>query len=119
MREVLLISNDWYYNKEYMEGMEKSNNLEGFEKVNLPHANIELPYNYFHEEDFQFVSCYKYPLNLKEEYKGKVVIVHFEGVMAYAKVYLNGQFLGEHKEAIRLLISESILIMIGRLQIIF
>ncbi|MGB4387183.1 MAG: glycoside hydrolase family 2 TIM barrel-domain containing protein [Caldicoprobacterales bacterium] len=97
MREILLMSNNWYYNKEYQEGMEKSGSLEGFEKVNLPHTNVELPYNYFNEEDFQIVSCYKYPLDLKEEYKDRIVYVHFEGVMAYAKVYLNGEFIGEHK----------------------
>lgn len=97
MREVRLISNDWYYNEKYEEGMDKSNCLLDFEKVNLPHTNVELPYNYFHEESFQIISCYKYPLNLNKEHKDRVIYLHFEGVMAYAKVYLNGQLVGEHK----------------------
>ena len=32
---------------------------EGFMRVNLPHMNKEIPYNYFDERDYQFVSCYR------------------------------------------------------------
>ncbi|HZJ82575.1 MAG TPA: glycoside hydrolase family 2 TIM barrel-domain containing protein, partial [Clostridia bacterium] len=97
MRKVISLNNGWYFKRDYEEGLEKSNSLEGFEEVNLPHTNVELPYNYFHEKSFQIVSCYKYPIELGEEDKGRILYVHFEGVMAYAKVFLNGAFLGEHK----------------------
>ncbi|SKA79805.1 beta-galactosidase [Caloramator quimbayensis] len=97
MRKILSLNNNWYYKKGYEEGDEKINGLKGFEIVNLPHTNVELPYNYFDEKIFQFISCYKYPLILSEEFKGKKIYIKFNGVMAYAKVYLNGVFLGEHK----------------------
>ena len=97
MRKVTAINNNWYYQKSYQDGMEKRRDLEGFEKVNLPHANIELPYNYFDERLYQIKSCYKYPISIPREERGKRIMLHFEGVMAYAKVYLNGVFLGEHK----------------------
>ena len=93
MREQVMFSNDWFFNVAYEEGMEKSQSLEGFESVNLPHSNVELPYNYFHEEDFQIVTIYKKPLSLSEDLKDRLLFIHFEGVMAYAKVYLNGELL--------------------------
>lgn len=97
MREQVMFSNDWFFNVAYEEGMEKSQSLEGFENVNLPHSNVELPYNYFHEEDFQIVTIYKKSLSLSEDLKDRLLFIQFEGVMAYAKVYLNGELLEEHK----------------------
>lgn len=98
MRRVFDINNNWYFKTPYEKGI---NNLsimvKGLEKINLPHTNIELPYNYFDEKDFQIESCYQYPLNISKEYKDKVIYIHFEGVMALAKIYLNGVYLGEHK----------------------
>lgn len=97
MRKIININNDWYYKTQYENGLENLNSLNGFEKVNLPHTNVELPYNYFNEEDYQIISCYKYPFSISGEYKDKIIYAHFEGVMAYAHVYLNGYFVGEHK----------------------
>lgn len=97
MREIISLNNGWYYRAEYVDGMESQADLAGFTQVNLPHTNIELPYNYFDEKSFQFQSCYKYPLRLPRHAAGKVVYLHFAGVMAYARVYLNGFFLGEHR----------------------
>lgn len=97
MRHIISLNNNWYYNNSYNEGIEINSNLKGFTMVNLPHTNVELPFNYFDEKTYQIVSCYKYPLQIANEYKGKVIFVNFEGVMAYSKVYLNGSFVGEHK----------------------
>lgn len=68
-----------------------------FEKVMLPHMNKEIPYNYFDEKMYQFVSCYRNHFNLDSKYKGKKVFIDFGGVMTYAKVYLNAHYLGEYK----------------------
>lgn len=97
MRKTISLNNNWYFAKHYHQGMENSGDLEGFEKVNLPHTTVELPYNYFDEKVYQIVSCYKYPLQLTKDHMGKPVYVHFEGVMACARVYLNGEQLIEHK----------------------
>lgn len=67
-----------------------------FETVDIPHANKELPVNYFDERDYQFVSCYRKVFDCKKK-AGERVFLHFEGVSCYAKVYLNGAFIGEHK----------------------
>jgi beta-galactosidase len=97
MRKIIPINNNWYFKANYEEGYEEVDDLGSFEIVNLPHTNIELPYNYFDEKMYQIKSCYKYPLNISEEYRGKAIYLHFEGVMAYAQIYLNGLYMGEHK----------------------
>lgn len=97
MREIIDLNNGWYYKAEYHEGMEQQDDLSGFTQVDLPHTNIELPYNYFDEKNFQFQSCYKYLLQIPRHAQGKVCYLLFSGVMAYARVYLNGSFLGEHR----------------------
>lgn len=97
MRNIIPLNNNWLFKKEYESGIEKTSNIEGFEVVNLPHTNVELPYNYFDEKCYQITSCYKYLLNIPEEYKGRLMFMHFEGVMSYARVYLNGKIIGEHR----------------------
>jgi len=96
MRYVQQINDDWLFLPQYAEEMEQVNADEsGFLPVRLPHTNRELPFNNFDERDSQFVSCYRKHI-LWEERAGKRVFLHFEGVMAAAKVYLDGEFLQEH-----------------------
>lgn len=97
MRKIIDINNNWYFTLDYIEGMERDNSIEGYEKVNLPHTNLELPYNYFDEKSYQRKSIYKYLLDIDEDYQGKNIYVSFQGVMTYAKVYFNGEFVGDHK----------------------
>ncbi|MDP4189366.1 MAG: beta galactosidase jelly roll domain-containing protein, partial [Bacteroidota bacterium] len=40
---------------------------------------------------------YRKHFSLGKEYSGKKVFVEFEGVQKYCKVWINGQYLGEHK----------------------
>ncbi|MCP4403127.1 MAG: glycoside hydrolase family 2 protein, partial [bacterium] len=68
-----------------------------FMEVTIPHTNVEVPYNYFDETISQIVSCYRNAFDLDQAYRGKQIFLDFEGVMAYAEVYLNGELLGSHK----------------------
>ncbi|NMA83392.1 MAG: glycoside hydrolase family 2 protein [Epulopiscium sp.] len=99
MRMIQSMNNEWFYAPQFSEEYINQDrvDLNIFQPIRLPHTNIELPYNYFHDEDFQFISCYKRELEIPKEYEGKRIYLDFEGVMTYAKVYLNGQFVGEHK----------------------
>ena len=98
MRKIISLNNEWKYCNRFENKYLKDNTkLTHFEDVNLPHTNIELPLTYFDEHDFQFVCCYKKEIFIDNKYQDKLIYIHFEAVMAYAKVYLNGQFLGEHK----------------------
>jgi len=93
----LELLNDWYFHDCYTPGMEATQSLDGFSRINLPHANLELPYHYFDETAFQFISCYKHFFQTPPLEKGQVALLRFEGVMTCAQVYLNGTYLGEHK----------------------
>lgn len=92
MREILPLNDGWIF-------MRKSNQSEGTtrERVDLPHTNAVLPYNYLDERDYQFISRYERTLFAPEEWKDRRVFLQFEAVMAYAEVFLNGCLIGDHK----------------------
>lgn len=97
MRLVISINRDWFYKSNYNEKDIYESISGKYQKVTLPHTNMELPYNYFNDEIFCFVSCYKRALQIEQEWKGKRLFLDFEGVMSYAQVFVNGKLAGEHK----------------------
>ena len=100
MRKNIPLNFGWKYSESFSEEMIKPGyNDAAFEVVDIPHANKEIPYNYFDEKMYQFVSCYRKTFRLPKEAfeNGRRVILHFEGAANYSKVYLNGQFIGEYK----------------------
>ena len=99
MRNTFALNFGWKYSPSFSEDMiKKSYDDSSFETVDIPHANKELPLNYFDEGSYQFVSCYRKKFNIKKA-KGMRYILHFEGAAVYSKVYLNDKFLGEYKGA--------------------
>ena len=68
-----------------------------FTEVQLPHTVKELPYHYFDEKTYQFQSCYRKKFAVSHQLQGMRLFIDFDGVMSYAKVFVNGQFVGEHK----------------------
>lgn len=102
MRKVIDLNFDWKYSENFLPDMTKSGYDDSeFQSVDIPHTNKELPYNYFDERSYQFVSCYRKSFKLPQEALSpeKHVFITFEGAASYAKVYLNGEFIGEHKGA--------------------
>lgn len=100
MRTILPINQNWLYKPSFFSEKDLQPALatgEDYTAIGLPHTNIELPFNYFDDKAFQFTSCYKRALPLDSSWAGQRIFVDFEGVMAYAKVYVNGVFAGEHK----------------------
>ena len=98
MRTLLPLNDDWYFKPSFNEADLKMVEIDpSLESVRLPHTNKILPHHYFDEASFQFHSCYvkKLPkINLTEN---QMAVIHFEGVMTYAEIYLNGTKLTEHK----------------------
>lgn len=89
MVETMYINNSWtFYPEEHPEQKKI---------VRLPHTNCELPFNYFDERRYQFVSVYEKDLIFPEEWAGSSISLRFEGIAQSAKVYLNGEAVGEHR----------------------
>ena len=66
------------------------------ETIDIPHSPVKVPYNYFNELDYQKVVTYEKIFDVKDDLENKVFVLHFAGYMLLAKIYLNGEFLGEH-----------------------
>lgn len=100
MRTVSPLNFGWKYSPSFSKEMTEINYDDSkFETVDIPHANKELPLNYFDEKSYQFISCYRKTFDIGKKAKGKRYILHFEGAAVYSKVYLNGEFIGEYKGA--------------------
>lgn len=99
MRKAHALNFGWKYSPVFSDEMIKKDYDDSkFQTVDIPHANKELPLNYFDEKSYQFVSCYRKVFDLKKA-KGNRYILHFEGAAVYSKVYLNDKFIGEYKGA--------------------
>lgn len=99
MRNRFPLNFNWKYSPEFCKEMVNPKyDDSSFETVDIPHANKELPLNYFDEKSYQFISCYRKSFDLKKA-KGKRYILHFEGASVYSRVYLNNTFIGEYKGA--------------------
>lgn len=99
MRQIIPINFGWKYKPDYKDIYinPKFDDTE-FQDIDIPHTNIELPYNCFNEEVYQFISCYRKKFQLDtSDLRGKEVFIDFAGVMTYAEVYINGEFAGSHK----------------------
>ncbi len=98
MAERFNLNNDWYYSSHYEEEMlAKDYDDSSFEQVRIPHTNVLTPLNYFDEEIYQFVSCYRRHIDGKEEWQNKTILLTFEAVGHIARVYLNGEYLMTHE----------------------
>ncbi len=97
MRKRVDLNFNWQYYRDFKESYLLDDEPGMYEIVNLPHTNIELPYNYLDESSYQFISCYVKTLTLDGSLINKKLLLHFEGVMSYCEVYLNNKLLGHHK----------------------
>lgn len=84
----IYLNDDWTYYR--------ADQPEERSTVRLPHTNVELPYNYFDEKLYQFVSVYERSFFLPEEYAGKLCFLRFEGAGHMAQVYINGTLAENH-----------------------
>ena len=88
------LNHDWDYINEYDPSY--INEFPKSVKVNIPHTNIELPYNNFSEKLYQFISSYQHKFTFTKTAR-KRYLLNFDGVMTYAEVYLNGKLITTHK----------------------
>lgn len=83
------INNDWtFYRQDHPNHRQK---------VRLPHNVKDIPFNYFDEREYQFVSVYEKQIFAPEEWAAFQVFLRFEGVGNACEVYLNDVKIGEHE----------------------
>ncbi len=98
MRQIISLNKSWRYSEAFDDKFINENfDDRQFQAVHLPHTNKDVPYSYFDEKISQFISCYRKEINISEEFEGRRIYIDFEGVMCFAKVYLNSAYVGEHK----------------------
>lgn len=94
MRKIININDDWeftpVFDSDFLKGAGNT------EQVRLPHTCKVTPYNYFDENIYQMVCGYRKRLDLSERGDRRVFIC-FGAAAHYAKVYLDGELIGEHK----------------------
>lgn len=94
MRKLIDINNNWEFtpsfSSEFMNGGGEA------QTVRLPHTCAETPYDYFDESIYQMVCGYRKRLDLSDR-GGRRAFVCFGAAAHYAKVYLDGELIGEHK----------------------
>jgi beta-galactosidase len=93
-RSTINLNQQWSFAKDPNQQGIKS--ISKWQQVNLPHT-----WNAFDTMDdvpgyYRGIGWYKKTLNLKPEWKGKKIFLHFEGANQETEVFLNGIKMGEH-----------------------
>ncbi|WP_405356191.1 glycoside hydrolase family 2 TIM barrel-domain containing protein [Ruminococcus sp.] len=94
MRKIIDINNDWEFTPSFTTAF--LNGGGETQIVRLPHTCAETPYDYFDESIYQMVFGYRKRLDLSDR-DSRRVFVCFGAAAHYAKVYINGELIGEHK----------------------
>ncbi len=97
-RSVFPINRHWRYHPAKVAGAESPEFDDSkFQRVVIPHTNIELPWHNFDDKDYEFVSTYRRRFEYPKGAEGKRVFVDFEGVMTASTVWINGAKLGDYR----------------------
>lgn len=97
-QRILPLNRDWRFHPAKVAGAESPTFDDSrFQRVVLPHTNVELPWHSFDDKDYEFISTYRRRFRLPKAAEGKRVFVDFEGVMTASTVWINGVALGEYK----------------------
>ncbi|MGL4676616.1 MAG: glycoside hydrolase family 2 TIM barrel-domain containing protein [Brevinema sp.] len=95
MRNILMINDHWIFMEHWDDSLIKTKGKG--EIVTIPHAMKEIDLHYADESLLWLISGYQRELIVIPEWKGKRVILRFEGVMAVGELFVNGQSVIEHK----------------------
>ncbi len=96
MRKIIPLNFDWFvapYEEKHLEKVD----LSIFKEVSIPHHGVDIPYNHFDEKILQTVLSYVKKINIEEAWEGKTLKLRFEGVAHEARVYINSEFVSEHR----------------------
>ena len=81
-RTVLPMNRGWRFSPHKIDGAEAMTfDDRHFERVVIPHTNLQLPWHNFDDKGYQFVSTYRRRFQYPASARGKRLFVDFEGAM--------------------------------------
>ena len=93
----IYINDEWGFTEEFSEELlSKDYKDENLTQVRIPHTVKETPLHYFDEHEYQMISGYRRVLSAPRSWKGKTVLLTFDGIAHAADVYVNGELVGSH-----------------------
>jgi len=93
MRQRILFNDDWWFAPEQV-SLDAPDG--SFEAITLPHTNKTFPHHNFDNREYQFISTYRKRFHLSRDDQ-TLTFLDFAGVMLACTVYLNGEWVGEHR----------------------
>ena len=90
------INRGWQYNKVFDEQMLSMTYKGEMNMVEIPHTCKTTSYDYFDESEYQMVSGYRKVFVPEDSWKGKKLLLTFEGVAHEATLYINGKQVAYH-----------------------
>lgn len=88
MNDRKYLNNEWKFTPDA--------DTEATVSVRIPHTCKEFPYHYFDETECQMRCKYERPLYILDEWRGKTLLLTFEGVAHHAEVFINDQSVAVH-----------------------
>lgn len=82
--------------EEFCEEVLEENYAGQLKSVRIPHTTKEVPYHYFDESEYQMVCGYRRVFRPSESWRGRTLLLTFEGIGHDSVVFLNGEKIGEH-----------------------
>ena len=88
----------WRYTPDYSPKKSRNENFDGtLRPVDIPHNSGTSKYSYFTGEDESKILQYSKLFVIPDEMEGKRIILHFDGVMSCAAVFINEKAAFAHK----------------------
>ena len=98
LRRVYSLNRNWLFGGKMTPGADApAFDDSKFQRVTLPHTNVELPWHSFDDKAYEFVSIYRRHFRAPAAWKGKRVFADFGGVMTASKVTVNGHHFEEYR----------------------
>jgi beta-galactosidase len=97
MRSMIDFNGGWSFHEGDAAALQTAFGNDG-KAVSLPHTAVELPFAYFDETSYQRAFTYQKSFDTDPSWNGREVTVVFDGAMANAAVWFNGQRLVAHAD---------------------
>ena len=96
MRFVTSFNDAWVFHQGFSSALTTA--MAAGEAISLPHNAVDLPFSYFDERDYQRSFTYQKRFATDPAWADREVSLVFDGAMADAVVYLNGEAVVAHKD---------------------